>query len=245
MEEINTPDFIDMDTMDLRRITREKRKNTLSRGFDREYAQQSMVFLIKNNIINIINMINDAEDNENMNVSYDHVILLINTLIINGKLLEKHQAVILIIFHKIHNIQKSYAKSCLYKILHNITTKKSYKNIHFRIIKKIFNNNPPISEDIRKNIESTLPQFRYCRQACNLLKNNIKKFKIDQIVGARDKNNKWWMSRILHVYNDPNSKFSWYYVHFEGWSKCDREWICSSSYSVRVFNPRKHILKRS
>jgi len=70
-----------------------------------------------------------------------------------------------------------------------------------------------------------------------------RKFSVNEIIGARDKEGKWWLSRILSKFNDPVSGIQWYYVHFHGWSHDHNEWI-GDSHKIKKFNPRKHILKR-
>lgn len=69
------------------------------------------------------------------------------------------------------------------------------------------------------------------------------KFEVGQIVGARDQESKWWMARILYVFEDPNYPYPWYYVHFEGWKDLQNEWI-SSPFRIKNFNPRRDFLKR-
>ena len=69
------------------------------------------------------------------------------------------------------------------------------------------------------------------------------KFEVGQIVGAKDKERKWWMARILYVFIDPDYPYPWYYVHFEGWRDVHNEWI-SSPFRIKKFNPRRDFLKR-
>jgi hypothetical protein len=66
---------------------------------------------------------------------------------------------------------------------------------------------------------------------------------VGQIVGAKDQERKWWMARILYVFEDPNYPYPWYYVHFEGWGEIHNEWI-SSPFRIKNFNPRRDILRR-
>jgi hypothetical protein len=74
-------------------------------------------------------------------------------------------------------------------------------------------------------------------------KKKIMKYIVGQIVGAKDKEGKWWMSRILYVFEDPNYPYPWYYVHFEGWGDIQNEWI-SSLFRIKKFNPRRDFLRR-
>ena len=69
-------------------------------------------------------------------------------------------------------------------------------------------------------------------------------FKEDQIVGAKDKENNWWLARVLNVFTTPECDSHWYYVRFEGWGAKHDEWINARTYRVRNYNPKKHFLKR-
>jgi hypothetical protein len=247
MDEKTEPDFIDMESLNLTQISdkSDQQRQPDTHVSSHEYVTEGMTLIIKNNIFNLINMIIDAEDNDNIKSANTYINLLINTIIINGKLLEQVKSITYNIQEKITTISNSYSTMCLHKMIVNILHCRSCDNMHFRVIQPVTNKYPPIAEDIRKVIELRLPQFRYRKQMQVLRNKQTPQFKVNQIVGGRDKTHRWWLSRVLHVYNDPNSKFHWYYVHFEGWPECSREWICSSSYSIRQFNPKKHVLKRS
>lgn len=245
MDEKTEPDFIDMESLNLSQISDKRNQRPDTHIFSHEYATEGILLVIKNTIFNLINMIIDAEDNDDSKSATAYVHLLINTIIINGKILEQSKAVTCTIQEKIACLSNSYSIMCLHKMLVNILQCQSCDNIHFRVIQHIANKYPPMAENVRKIIELRLPQFRYRKQIQELRNKQPPRFKVNQIVGGRDKTNRWWLSRVLHVYTDHNSKFHWYYVHFEGWPKCSREWICSSSYSIRPFNPKRHILKRS
>jgi hypothetical protein len=71
----------------------------------------------------------------------------------------------------------------------------------------------------------------------------LTKFNVGQIVGAKDQERKWWMARILFVFEDPKYPYPWYYVQFEGWEPIQNEWISSPS-RIKKFNPRRDFLKR-
>lgn len=68
-------------------------------------------------------------------------------------------------------------------------------------------------------------------------------YAVGQIVGARDSERRWWMARILFIFDDPKYPYPWYYVHFENWDDIHNEWI-SSPYRIKRFNPRRDILRR-
>jgi hypothetical protein len=57
---------------------------------------------------------------------------------------------------------------------------------------------------------------------------------IGDIVGARDRNRNWWISRVLAVHVDPTYPRPWYLIHYEGWPHEEDEWI-SSSLRVRPY----------
>ena len=69
-------------------------------------------------------------------------------------------------------------------------------------------------------------------------------FTVGQIVGARDKEMNWWLSRILHVHRNEERGGHWYYVRFEGWGPIYDEWIFSETCRIKQFNPQKHFLKK-
>jgi hypothetical protein len=64
------------------------------------------------------------------------------------------------------------------------------------------------------------------------------KWQTGDIIGAKDLENNWWLSRVLDVYQDPTYPRPWYYVHFEGWPSRYDEWI-SSEMRVKSFYPRR------
>ena len=107
---------------------------------------------------------------------------------------------------------------------------------------------PPISAEDMILIQTQVE--KNC--AWNLLKKTrglpdeeraLTKYKIGQIVGARDCERRWWMARILFVFEDPSYPYPWYYVHFEGWGDIHNEWI-SSPERVKQFNAKRDFLKR-
>ena len=95
------------------------------------------------------------------------------------------------------------------------------KNCHWNLIRKA---NEPGAPVIKK-------------------KKELARYTVGQIVGAKDKERKWWMARILYVFEDPHYPYPWYYVHFEGWGELQNEWI-SSPFRIKNFNPRRDILRR-
>ena len=71
----------------------------------------------------------------------------------------------------------------------------------------------------------------------------INRYIVGQIVGVKDSERKWWMARILYIFNDPSYPYPWYYIHFEGWGDIQNEWV-SSPLRIKKFNPRRDFLRR-
>jgi hypothetical protein len=69
----------------------------------------------------------------------------------------------------------------------------------------------------------------------------IPKFEEGEIVGAKDKEGKWWMSKVLKVFT--HLEHNMYYVEFLGWGTKFNEFI-TDSYRIARFNPRIHIYYR-
>jgi hypothetical protein len=69
------------------------------------------------------------------------------------------------------------------------------------------------------------------------------RYAVGQIVGAKDCEKKWWMARILYIFDDPKYPYPWYYIHYEGWGDIQNEWI-SSPFRIKNFNPKRDILRR-
>ena len=68
------------------------------------------------------------------------------------------------------------------------------------------------------------------------------KFKEGDIVGAQDKEGRWWLSQVLQVFSAYGQHV--YYVEFKGWGPQFNEFI-ASPFKIRQFNPRKHKLYRA
>ncbi len=205
------------------------------RPMNREFDSECNRLIIENMIITNASMLCDEQSTD---LEHSLLGMMKNLIIIHGKnisptcikRLERY-------FNKISN---NYIKLVLFKMIHNIVANKANDNIVFREITKPLSKLPPISTEDRLYIEKNLPHYNYSRQ----IKKTLPKFKVGQIVGAKDKENNWWLSRVLHVYDTPRKNSYWYYIRFEGWGKHHDEWICSDTYRVRFFNSRKHFLKK-
>lgn len=70
----------------------------------------------------------------------------------------------------------------------------------------------------------------------------------NEIIGAKDRNGKWWMARILKIFSHriKNTMHNLYYIEYCGWGSSFNEFILhSDSHRMQKFNPKKHILYRS
>ena len=165
--------------------------------------------------------------------------MLKNTLIIHGDILYKMTDFTNEIDNYLSLIELNYNRCIIHKMISNIKNNNYMENIYFREATYAVSNVPPMSVTERMSIEENLPQFRYSRQ----IKKKQAPFNVDDIVGAKDKENKWWLARILHRFDAPETEDYWYYVRFENHGPFHDEWICSKTYRVRYFNPKKHFLK--
>ena len=233
-----TQSFIDVDNADLHDMGVIANTKKISRNVAMEYKDETHIMILKSTISNLAIIIENIDDKSNI---YGLMAIFKNIIILNADILAKN----IKIMDSIHKIVETadlthYNKNIIHKMLYNIQDNKSIDNIHFREINISLKKLPPIPIEKRIIMETKLPHFRYTRQ----FRKDPPLFKVDQIVGARDSENKWWLSRVLQVYTDPQSNHYWYYIHFEGFDAMHREWINSKTYRVRTFNSQKHFLKR-
>jgi hypothetical protein len=104
----------------------------------------------------------------------------------------------------------------------------------------------PLSENsISKNeIDKLIEQYHTDINDSINKKINLRvlcKYEEDEIVGAKDTEGKWWMSKILRVFK--HLEHNMYYVEFLGWGQKFNEFIVDS-FRIAKFNPRKHIYYR-
>ena len=65
-----------------------------------------------------------------------------------------------------------------------------------------------------------------------------RKFKVNDIVGVKDRTNKWRMARVLLIIEDESYFTPWYYVHFHNWDERFREWIGDSN-RIKPYIPER------
>ena len=215
--------------------TENKKTNTIYK----EYTNELNALLIKSNIMNQITLIHEVSESDNKTHLHQLYNMLKNTLIIHGDTLYKMTDFTNEIDNYLSLIELNYNRCIIHKMISNIKNNNYMENIYFREATYAVSNVPPMSVTERMSIEENLPQFRYSRQ----IKKKQAPFNVDDIVGAKDKENKWWLARILHRFDAPETEDYWYYVRFENHGPLHDEWICSKTYRVRYFNPKKHFLK--
>ena len=234
MEELKLPELIDTTYISHKPVKKVYKRES---QYDKEYIKDSEKLLIKSNIMNMISLIDDCDEPAETKRLHN---ILKNMIILHGKQLINMPEFILNVERVLKTQESCYEIYVLFKILHNIKFNSVIDNIHFRYVEQDIECFPPIPPEERAILEKKIKYITFTYQA----KKKQDAFKVGQIVGAKDKENKWWLSRILHVYNDPQRDGFWYYVRFEGWGELHDEWIYSETYRVRRFNPRKHFLKK-
>jgi hypothetical protein len=218
---------------------KDTQNNTQKNTIYKEYTNELNAILIKSNIMNQITLIHEVSESDDKTHLHQLYNMLKNTLIIHGDALYKMTDFTNEIDNYLSLIELNYNRCIIHKMISNIKNNNYMENIYFREITYAVSNVPPMSVTERMSIEENLPQFRYSRQ----IKKKQSPFNVDDIVGAKDKENKWWLARILHRFDAPETEDYWYYIRFENHGPLHDEWICSKTYRVRYFNPKKHFLK--
>jgi hypothetical protein len=77
----------------------------------------------------------------------------------------------------------------------------------------------------------------------NRMTRKAKIFKINDIVGVKDREHKWNMARVLFVFKDDNFCTPWYYVHFHNWHDNFREWIGDAN-RIKSYMPERDFFRR-
>lgn len=207
---------------------------TIKINYTMEYDELIKYNVIKSTIISMLYILVDMEDSDDKSYDYSILNVLTNFIILHRSIINSSELKtdIKAIGNK---IKSDFIKSRIFKLLNP-----NNNTIHFCELNLHLNNKPPLNAEDIIIIEKTLPQISKKIR----FKKEYKIFKPDEIVGAKDKENNWWLSRILHVFSPPDNNNTWYYVRFEGWGPEYDEWINSKTFKVRPFNPKKHILKR-
>ena len=244
MNDINIPDIIDLNNIDLKDLGPPMNLNKLHNSNKyyhmKEFYDDISSIVLKTNILNQIALIQELDDSHDKIISQQMYKILKNMLILNGNTINKMPRFIREIENYLSLLELTDDRIVIHKMIDNIKKGMYKTNIYFRDCDVMISNVPPIPIDERIIIEKTLPQYKYSRQ----IKKKQKPFEVGEIVGAKDKENKWWLSRILHRYDSPDCSDYWYYIRFENHGPMHDEWISSKTYRVRYFNAKKHFLKR-
>ena len=241
---LEAPELIDLSNIDLRNLGKpvkeitEIPQNKLTHM--NEYIDEVNILIIKSTILNHISTMSEISDGTDKTIVHQMYNILKNLLILHGKSISNLSQFIREIEDNMNLLELSFNRFVIHKILNNIKHGKYYDNIHFREINIDTSNIPPMTVEERINIEEKLPQFIHSKQ----IKKKQKPFNVGEIVGAKDKETKWWLARVLHRHDAPDCADYWYYIRFENCDSIHDEWISSKSFRVRYFNPKRHFLKR-
>ena len=239
VDELKLADIICHDS-DLTNVVPNTKEYTLnSAGYGKEYHTEMNTLILKSTIVNYILLILDIEDSDDKTILHALYGSFRNLIILHGRDLSQMPKFTDELKIRILSLKSTWDRNIIFKMIHNIQSNKYCNNIDFRDIHINSGALPPISAEDRIIIEKTLPQYTHMRH----IKKTPNPFNIGEIVGAKDKEHKWWLSRILHRYENKESADYWYYIRFENQNSIHDEWINSNTYRVRKFNPKKHFLK--
>ncbi len=186
---------------------------------------------IVNNIINLMQSIEAIDAKANVTLVYN-VFAMINRICMqNDQLLDNMQLM--------HLIKSWYHE---YIILHGITSliplhdclydcdDYSTENIKHMYIPI------PSTEWINEKIKEYTAHLENANIR-RTAKRAAPKYEVNEIIGAKDKEGRWWMSKILASFEYNCSIV--YYVEFIGWGEKFNEFI-ADGFRLNKFNPKKH-----
>lgn len=149
--------------------------------------------------------------------------------------------------HKLLEKKPSYAL-LLKALFHQYIVEKGFTNL-IELYNRVFNDN--LYSDIKNPhvFYPILPQewiydrLNDYREKCKQIeyRKRAKRippaYELDEIIGAKDKEGKWWMSRVLAIYEFQGHAA--YYVEFLGWGPKFNEFIVDG-FRLDKFKPKKH-----
>lgn len=153
-------------------------------------------------------------------LQYDHEALISNpklTLIVKA------------LFHQLIYNEEMFE---LIPVYDNIFNDNLYHDIKFT--KEVME--PLTKQDIETLTTSMQEQIRQ-QQIQRRVNLKPPKYAVNEIIGAQDKEGRWWMSQVLAVLSCHNQHV--YYVSFLGWGELFNEFI-ATPYRLNKFNPKKH-----
>jgi hypothetical protein len=194
---------------------------------ERKTTMESLLFRLINDVNNIIG-----------NQNRKKFIIIIFTALIGFKdilNMPNMSKYVLVIKVKFHEFIMKFRTYDLIPIYNQIFNDEIYSHIQLRLTRDVINQDEIqcLINKYHSNIEDLKNQRIQLR--------TLPKFDEDEIVGAKDKEGRWWMSKILKVFK--HMEHNMYYVEFLGWGPKFNEFIVDS-YRISYFNPRKHIYYR-
>ena len=188
----------------------------------------------KNTMIRLVKM--GLSDMENVSGRHNRVIvakLLMNIVashldILHLPGIEKFALTVKAKMNELISRERIYALIPIYNIIFNDN---AYDNIEIQ---------PDESIITQQEIDEYIHQYNnnlviYSEQQAKA--KPLPLYEKDEIVGAKDKEGNWWMSKILEVFH--HKSHNMYYVEFLGWGDRFNEFI-TNSYRLKRFNPRVH-----
>lgn len=233
MDDLKLPELIDIPDIPII-PNKEYRRDSI---YIDEYTKDAEKLIIKTNITNMLTLMEECDEPIEVKKMSN---IVINMIILNSKVLKTMPDFVTNIKNMANSHVQRYDIYVLQKILDNIENDLTKDNIHFRYINENIRKYPQIPAEDKIALEKKIKHMRFSYQ----VRKARTPFKVGQIVGAKDKEDKWWLSRVLHVHDDMEKSGYWYYIRFEGWGELHDEWIYSESFRVNWFNPRKHFLKK-
>ncbi len=192
-------------------------------------------FLEQENMVNMYNMIHIMET---MRRSDTHYPMIVKTTFLHYKYLFRSGALrvnkefmylIKTLFHRYIAI---LGHTELIEIYNDIFTDKLYEP---DIVKYVFV--PTLTDEWKLE---RIKEYQESMQQAFVRKNAKKQapqYEKDEIIGAKDKEGRWWMAKVLAVYE--YNLHVVYYVEFCGWGEKFNEFI-SDGFRLQKFSPKKH-----
>ena len=93
-----------------------------------------------------------------------------------------------------------------------------------------------LEQKLREQYKADIAEYQQMREQARFCK-----FETGEICGVKDKEGRWWLGRVLKVFQ--YNEHAIYYVEFAGWAESFNEFI-TDRFRIEKFNPHKHRLYR-
>lgn len=189
---------------------------------------ENLAYIPQGNIFENTLPTKDSENSEKYELLYRHLVITIFTVIsLHKKLLLENNSYAIVIKQLFDEFITNKEYYELVKIYNEIYT----DNIYTESV--ILNNTVP-----QNYIYNKIKEYENrIREEKTKTWKNIKTYQIDEIVGIRDTDGKWWMGKVLDIFE--HEKTIIYYVNYVGWGNNCNEAIISKS-RIEKFNPYRH-----